>query len=188
MAPEFYHADRDLGDIEEDGVTFRFRSGGPKGIGYYRAGASAETNARRVVSTPSSSGQSTVVEPEKENSPGDAAPASAGKKPQSRRQQPQRAKKKESSPEPDAPPAGKKRQLSHAELRAEAAHAAALNGGYAPQCAQRKRKRWADEEVEKLKGAVEEYGAGNWATIAERADLPGRLPTDLKDKWRNLRE
>ena len=51
----------------------------------------------------------------------------------------------------------------------------------------RKRVPWSHAEVSWLKKGVMLFGVGNWADI--KAQFPfsyNRIPTDLKDKWRNL--
>ena len=62
-------------------------------------------------------------------------------------------------------------------------------GNRVPQAVEaRKRKRWTEEEVAKLRRGVQTYGVGSWAVIFESTPFPGRTAMDLKDKWRNLNQ
>lgn len=50
----------------------------------------------------------------------------------------------------------------------------------------RQRKKWTPAEIAMLEEGVKKFGTGKWVQISEIYDFGDRIPTDLKDKWRNL--
>jgi len=50
----------------------------------------------------------------------------------------------------------------------------------------RLRKKWTEDEVDKLYKGVVKFGFGNWASLISYYDFGDRTAHDLKDKWRNL--
>ena len=55
----------------------------------------------------------------------------------------------------------------------------------------KKRVTWTDEEVKRLKAAVDKHGAGQWARMLQDQDFTFgacRNGVSLKDKWRNLQK
>eukprot|EP01118_Nematostelium_gracile_P010668 TRINITY_DN3713_c0_g1_i2.p1 TRINITY_DN3713_c0_g1~~TRINITY_DN3713_c0_g1_i2.p1 ORF type:complete len:222 (+),score=79.02 TRINITY_DN3713_c0_g1_i2:86-667(+) len=49
----------------------------------------------------------------------------------------------------------------------------------------RDRKRWTQEEVDRLYAGVVKFGHGHWKDMCDYYDFSERTPHDLKDKWRN---
>jgi len=48
------------------------------------------------------------------------------------------------------------------------------------------RRKWTEEEEERLLMGIAKYKIGNWKLIKEEFHFPDRTSSDLKDKWRNL--
>ncbi|KAM1316290.1 hypothetical protein ACFX2F_019947 [Malus domestica] len=61
----------------------------------------------------------------------------------------------------------------------------ALGNGMAPR---KRRKKWSEAEDLELIAAVQKYGEGNWANIL-RGDFKGdRTPSQLAQRWKNIRK
>jgi len=81
-------------------------------------------------------------------------------------------------------PSPRRLELSALEV-AQRAHEQALSG-VSQATPPRKRKKWSDEEVAKLREGVQKHGHGYWAEIYADKPFHGRTPTDLCNKWRNV--
>jgi len=75
----------------------------------------------------------------------------------------------------------KKQSKSSKEFRATIRHTPRSEAG---------RRKYTDEEVDRLLDGVMRYGIGHWADIlAENRDVfKNRTSVDLKDKWRNIKK